>query len=169
MIFNSADGFGLGMAEQKEQEQYPVVAEIWSVLQGALQIQAKKLVEDIAKFQGADPKALWAKIRPIVKIGLIDSDVPEGPTLCPYPSNNSEGAIRQRCRAPCLLGFQACPAHISTKMAVSEGNYEIVDRVIDINDITYYIDRSGQALDKNGEIQGRMVDDVLYVYEAQEV
>ena len=74
--------------------EYPVIAEIWSTFEGTLQIQAKRLVEDIAKNNNSDPKLLWAKIKPQIKIGLLDIELDdERPTSCSHQSNVTEGAI----------------------------------------------------------------------------
>jgi hypothetical protein len=92
---------------------YPVVAEIWTLFEATLLTHAKRLTEDIAKRQGKDYKELWALIKPQVKIGLIDTDLGE-PTFCSHYLGNREGPINLRCRAPCALGFDACPQHIHT-------------------------------------------------------
>lgn len=149
---------------------FPVVADIWNTFEGAIKAQAKKLVEDIAKFQGVDHKELWDKVRPMIKVGLMDAELPET-GLCPAPLGSVEGAIRQRCRAPCLIGFSACPSHINSKISSTPGDYKQVRRIFGLREnekVAFYIDKDGNALDVNGEIQGRVKDDILYLYEVCE-
>ena len=144
------------------QMSYPVVAEMWTLLEGTLQTQAKRLVEDIAKHQKADPKALWAKIKSQVRIGLLDVDVPES-CSCTYPLGNTDTAVRLRCRAPCLLGFQACQKHIGLTAAASQN--ETADRVFDHEGNIYFVDGQGIARDKNASAKGYLEEGVLYVFE----
>lgn len=147
---------------------YPIVAELWSVLEATLQSQAKRLVEDIAKHQNADPKAIWAKIRPQIRVGLLDADIPEDlVTVCPHMSATMEGgsAVRTRCRAPCVLGFSACPRHTGTPLTQAPSTHESVDRVIDYMNQTYFVDAKGIARDRNGKPRGVVREDVLYVFE----
>jgi hypothetical protein len=147
--------------------QYPVVAEIWSLFESTLSIQAKKLVEDIAKHEGADPKALWAKVRPQVRVGLLNYEMPEdAPTTCSHSSGLCEGgAIRLRCRAPCMIGFDACPRHIGTVKSDPSGLYELVARKLDYKGAAYFVDKNGIAHDKNGRPKGHVKEDVLYLFE----
>ena len=91
---------------------YPVVGEIWSALESTLLIQGKCLVEDIAKHYNSDPKTLWAKIKPQIKIEILDVELSE-PSLCSHFAGNTDGAIHLRCRSPCLIGFDACSRHIN--------------------------------------------------------
>lgn len=152
--------------------QYPVVAEIWSLFETTLSLQAKRLVEDIAKHEGADAKALWAKIRPQIRVGLLNYETPEdGPTTCSHPSGMCEGgAIYLRCRAPCVIGFDACPRHTGIprpEAAVPEAQ-EIVHRKLDYKGVAYFVDRHGIAHDKNGRPKGHVKDDVLYIFQAVE-
>jgi hypothetical protein len=69
--------------------------------------------KDIAKKQGADSKELWGLVKPQIRIGLLDIEIPEDiPTYCSHMKGHAEhGAVRMRCRAPCVLGFPACPDH----------------------------------------------------------
>jgi hypothetical protein len=143
---------------------YPVIAEIWSLFEGTLQIQAKRLVEDIAKHNTADPKALWSRIKPQIKIGLLDVDLPE-PTLCSHPAGSADGAIRFRCRAPCVIGFNACPRHVNLPKPASTGNYQMVDRIVDYIGTPYFVDADGIAHDKNGRVKGYVQEDVLVLFD----
>jgi hypothetical protein len=142
---------------------YPIVAEIWSTFEATLLTQAKRLTEDIAKSHGKDPKELWSKIKGQVKIGLFDADFPE-PTLCSHQLHNREGAVRLRCRAPCTLGFDACPIHIHTHSR-EESKYEKVTSIKDFAGHTYYVDSKDIARDKNGKPKGLVKDEVLYLFE----
>jgi hypothetical protein len=142
---------------------YPVVAEIWSTFEATLLTQAKRLTEDIAKSHGKDPKELWSKIKGQVKIGLFDVDLAE-PALCSHQIHNREGAIRLRCRAPCALGFEACPQHIHTPHK-EESKYESVKSIKDFIGNTYYVDSKNVARDKNGKAKGVVTDEVLYLFE----
>ena len=150
--------------------QYPVVAEIWSLFETTLSLQAKKLVEDIAKHEGADPKDLWAKIRPQIRVGLLNYDLPEdGPTTCSHSSGMCEGgAIYLRCRAPCVIGFDACPRHVGTAKTETSNLNEIVHRKLDYNGVAYFVDKHGIAHDKNGRPKGHVKDDVLYLFQQVE-
>jgi hypothetical protein len=144
---------------------YPVVAEIWSTFEATLLTQAKRLAEDIAKSHGKDPKELWSKIKGQVKIGLFDVDLTE-PTLCAHQLHNREGAVRLRCRAPCTLGFNACPLHINAPhREKEESKYEVVTCVKDFAGHTYYLDSKGIARDKNGKAKGLVKEEVLYLFE----
>ena len=144
---------------------YPVVGEIWSIFENALSLQARKLVEDIAKHQGADSKVLWAKIKPQIRIGVLDLDIPEGGnTLCKHASSKTEGAVKLRCRNPCLLGFQACPSHINEKLP-PKNNLEEVDRIIDFESKSYFLDSKGIARDTNGKPAGIVENDTLYLFQ----
>jgi hypothetical protein len=147
---------------------YPVVSEIWTLFEGTLILQAKRLVEDIAKHQKADPKALWAKIKPQVRIGILDIDLPEPLlTLCSHPSGSCEGgAIALRCRAPCLLGFDACQKHIGMRKQAKPA-HELVDRVMDFKGGVYFVDSRAIAHDRNGRPKGYVKDEVLYLFEKE--
>ena len=140
---------------------YPVVGEIWTIFEATLQVQAKRLVEDIAKHQKADPKELWAKIKPMIKIGILDSDLGD-PMTCTHPSN-CDGAIKMRCRAPCALGFDACPRHIG--LAKMSMNFEKVDRVQDCTGQAYFVDKNNIVRDRNGCARGHVKDEVMYLFE----
>ncbi len=146
--------------------EYPVIAEVWSIFEGTLQVQAKRLVEDIAKHNNSDPKALWAKIKPQIKIGLLDLNLDdELPTCCSHPLGTTEGAIRLRCRAPCVLGFDACHRHIHTPHAKPQGTFESVDRVIDYEGHQYFVDKNKIAHDRNGRPKGYIDDGTLILFE----
>lgn len=149
--------------------EYPVIAELWSTFEGTLQIQAKRLVEDIAKHNNSDPKALWAKVKPQIKIGLLDIELDdELPTSCSHQTGATEGAVRLRCRAPCVLGFNACPKHINTPLTKNQGTYETVDRVIDYEGHQYFVDGRKIAHDRNGRPKGYVEDGVLILFETVE-
>jgi hypothetical protein len=146
---------------------YPVVAEIWSTFEATLLTQAKRLTEDIAKSHGKDPKELWSKLKGQIKIGLFDVDLAE-PTLCSHQLHNREGAVRLRCRAPCTLGFDACPLHIHTpykEKEKEESKYQAVSSVKDYAGHTYYVDSKNIARDKNGKAKGIVKEEVLYLFE----
>lgn len=142
---------------------YTVVAECWSIFETSLMMQARKLVEDIAKHQKADAKDLWAKIRPTIKVSLLDMELPEQ-VLCNDICTRDGSSVLERCRAPCLLGFEHCPAHIAAPSAQEE-TYSAVDRVLDHEGTTYFVDGEGVARDKGGAVRGMVEDDVLYVFE----
>lgn len=140
--------------------EYPVIAELWTTFEGTLQLQAKRLVEDIAKHNNSDPKALWAKIKPQIKIGLLDIGLDdELPTSCSHPLGSVDGAIRLRCRAPCVIGFDACPKHIHTPLSKSQTAYETVDRVLDYEGHSYFVDKKSIAHDRNGRPKGYVDED----------
>ena len=138
---------------------YTVVAECWSIFESALLVQARKLVEDIAKHQQSDPKDLWAKIRPTIKLGLIDMEVPEQP-LCVDTCKREGSAILERCRAPCLIGFDHCPTHIA-RPTHEESAYEAVKRILNHEGVVYFVDTKGVARDKSGLAKGIVRDGIL--------
>ena len=142
---------------------YPVVAEIWTLFESSLLTQARRLAEDIAKRQGKDPKELWALIKPQVKINLLDAEIGE-PQLCKHFLGNRDGAIELRCRAPCSLGFDACPTHIHTPL-ITESKHPLVTSVKSATGQTYYKDDKNLVRDKNGKIHGIVENDVLYLFE----
>jgi len=144
---------------------YPVIAEFWSALEGTLQLNAKKLVEDIAKQNSSDPKALWALIKPQIKIELADIEVPENlQVYCAFPVA-SEGAIKVRCRAPCCVGFEACPKHIGKKIP-PPSNLIQVDSVVDSSGKTYYVNTTNNIIiDKNGATKGILEDNSIFLFE----
>jgi|UniRef100_A0A6C0DR34 hypothetical protein len=145
---------------------YPIVAEIWNSFQVSLQIQSKRLVEDIAKHQGQDPKALWAKVSPLLHTPLVDVDLPDPvPTFCSYPMQHADGAIYLRCRAPCLLGFSKCHKHIHVTPPHDLSNH-IVKRWIDsTTNKSYFLDASDRILDINGIPVGEHVDGDAYLWD----
>jgi hypothetical protein len=159
---------------QQEQLSFPIISEIWAVLEGSLQAQARKLVDDIAKAEKADAKELWKLVKPQIRIGLLDIDLDdEAPTYCPYPLG-SDGAVAVRCRAPCLLGFKACSRHINIPVAQSPTEELIkVRRVFDFEDHTYFAVETGKsgeflAKDKNDNTEGIIQDGVLYKFSVKE-
>jgi hypothetical protein len=141
---------------------YPIVAEIWTIFEATLMVQAKRLVEDIAQHQGRDSKELWALIKPKVKIPLFDTDFPE-PTLCSHIIGSQGTAIIQRCRSPCLLGFGTCADH-SHSPKVPTSTLESVDSIKDMDGQMYYVDNKGLARDKQGKPKGIVKEDVLYLF-----
>ena len=145
---------------------YPVVAECWSIFESALMRQARGLVEDIARHQGSDKKELWTKIYPTIKIGLIDIEIPEQP-LCSHFCQRDGSAILERCRAPCLLGFECCPTHLtpsSSSHTIPAEEKEEVERFFDHEGTTYFIDSHANVRDKAGIIRGIIEDDVFFVF-----
>lgn len=148
---------------------YPIVAEIWTIFEATMMVQAKRLVEDIAKHQGRDSKELWSLIRPKVKVPLFDTEFPE-PTLCSHIIGSQGTAIIQRCRSPCLLGFGTCPEHshsskIPTHTTHTTQNLESVDSIKDMDGQMYYVDTKGLARDKQGKPKGVVKEGVLYLFE----
>ena len=144
---------------------YTVVAECWSIFESALMVQARKLVEDIAKDQGSDAKELWAKIRPTTKVGLIEAELPEQP-LCSEFCRRDGSAILERCRAPCLLGFERCPSHIGSVSQINEHKEE-VERFLDCQGNTYFVDTQNNVRDNSGIIRGIVEDDVFFTFNFQ--
>ena len=144
--------------------QYPVVAEIWSLFEGTLQQNAKKLVEDIARQNHADPKELWDKVRPRIKVGLLDVDLPEDLQVSCAHMGSSEGAVRTRCRAPCVLGFSACHKHVQTPLPPLTEK-EQVDRILDFEGQPYFLTKQGLAIDKFGQVKGYVEDGALTLFE----
>lgn len=144
---------------------FPVVAEVYSTFEACLQAQAKRLVEDIAAYQKTDFKSLWAKVKPQIRVGLLDIDLDDSaPTYCSHPSGTSDGAVRQRCRQPCLLGFHACPRHVNEPSPSQTSEMEKVDRILDYMNTTYFVDKHGIARDKNGRPKGLVLEGVLYLF-----
>ena len=141
---------------------YPVVGEMWRIFEQSLMISAKKLTEDIAKHQGADPKALWSAINKKIKISVTEVDVPETPSTCPYIIDTTEGIIKQRCRIPCLLGFAACPNHINTHVK-DVPTLPPVRRVMDFKGDIYFID-GDVARNVHGVAKGVVENEVLYIF-----
>jgi hypothetical protein len=145
---------------------YPVVAEIWSLFEATLLTQAKRLVEDISKHEGKDPKELWSLIKPQIRIKLFETDIDE-PKFCTFPLGNREGVVSIRCRAPCVLGFDACHMHSHATSLSPQGSdsLEEVKSVKDSAGVTYYVDSKNVARDINGKAKGVVEDDVLYLFE----
>ena len=141
---------------------YPVVAECWNIYESCLFTNARNLVNDLAKHQGADPKELWAKIRPTIKIPLIDFDIPEQP-LCRLSLQKAESRILEKCNAPCLIGFERCQTHMQSVGSV--GNYEHVDRIEDEDGIQYFVDAQCVVRDSAGVPKGFMEDGVAYMFD----
>lgn len=126
-------------------------------------LQARVLVEDIAKHQGSDKKELWAKIRPTIKVDLIDLEVPEQP-LCSEFCQRDGSAILERCRAPCLLGFERCPSHSTSTLLTTASHVEEVERFLDHEGNTYFVDTQNNVRDKTGILRGIVEDDVFYAF-----
>jgi hypothetical protein len=146
---------------------YPVIAEIYSTFEGILMANAKRLVDDVAHKQGANASELWKIVKEKVKIGLMDVELPDPlPTYCSYPCTHSDGAIKTRCRAPCMLGFEACPEHINKHTSYTT-NEATVDRIYDHEGIVYFVNEEGIALDRNGRPKGTVRNNVLYLFQKQ--
>lgn len=148
---------------------FPVVAEIYSTFESILQVQAKRLVEDIAKHQNVDSRELWNKVRQQIQIGLVDIELEDdSPAYCNHPSASTEGAVKTLCRSPCLIGFSACPRHVNVPLkhaTAGEEHLKKVKRVIDYSEHTYFVDEDNIVRDKNGKVKGEMIDDVLHLFE----
>lgn len=150
---------------------YPVVGEIWKIFEQTLLISAKKLSDDIAKHQGGDSKVLWNEIKKQIKIGIIDIDIPDTPTSCPCMAKEVKGVIYERCRVPCLLGYAACPDHMSgghqthTHQTHTHQTSQ-VKRVMDFKGVHYFIDKHGIAMDTYGTPKGVVEEEVLYLFTA---
>lgn len=146
---------------------YTVVAECWSIVESALMLQARSLVEDLAKHQGSDAKELWAKIRPTIKLDLVYAELPEEP-LCIAECRRDGSVILERCRAPCLLGFECCPSHIGSTSTVTStsttSELKEVERFFDHEGNTYFVDIHKNVVDKSGIIRGIVEDDVFYAF-----
>jgi hypothetical protein len=147
---------------------YPVVAEFYSIFESILMANAKRLVDDIAHKQGASSATneLWKKVKEKIKVGVMDIELPEPlPTYCSFPTGHSDGAIKTRCRAPCLLGYDACPTHIQKQIPVTDANSESVDRIFDCEGIPYFINEKGIAMDRNGKPKGTVREGILYLFQ----
>jgi hypothetical protein len=141
--------------------QFPIVGEIWLNLQTILSTNAKRLVDDIARKQGVDSKELWANIKPQIRIGLLDIEVPEdAPQFCSHLKGYSEhGAVRMRCRAPCILGFTSCAEHAGKPDSSISVEMPTVKRIFDIGNKAYFVDVHGIARDRNGIPKGTVSSD----------
>ncbi len=147
---------------------YPVIAEIYSTFEAILMANAKRLCEDIAHKQGANQTELWKIVKDKIKIGLMDVELPDPlPTYCSFPLTHSEGAVKVRCRAPCMLGFEACPEHIQKVEPHIDETQDTVKRIYDAEGHTYFVNHDGIAVDRNGRPQGTVRDDVLYLFKKQ--
>ena len=145
---------------------YPVVAECWAIFETALMNQARTLVEDIARHQGVESKTLWSKVRPNIKIPLLDIDVPEQP-LCVYSLERESSVVLERCRAPCLIGFERCPLHMQSRPCDKKDLTE-VDRIVDLDGVSYFVDAKFVVRDATGKVKGIIEDDVFYLLEKNE-
>lgn len=144
----------------------PVNAEIWALVEGSLQQQAKRLVEDIAKRQKADPKVLWAKVKPQIRVTLMDVDLPDPlPQYCSFNTGSQDGGVYTRCRNPCVLGHTSCFQHAGKVQAKPKEDLPSVKRVFDCNSQTYFVDNQGIAYDKLGTPVGTVVEDTLTLFE----
>jgi hypothetical protein len=137
---------------------FPIALEMWQNLEITLMNQAKKLVEDIAKKQGVDSKELLTKVKSQIRIGLLDIEVPDDNiSFCSHMVPFSTGAIKMRCRSPCLLGFSSCPEHAGKP---DSGNlnenisFPPVTRIFDLDNKHYFVDSYGIARDRNGRAKG---------------
>jgi hypothetical protein len=145
---------------------YPVNLEVWNAFQTTLLTQAKRLCDDIARTYSKDSKELWNSVKSNLSIGLMDIEVDEEiPKFCEFPLGVTDGAIRIRCRAPCVLGFPSCPLHMHKQSPAPQTDIESVDRVFDFCMRQYFVDAKGVARDKNGCVKGVVKDDVLFLFE----
>ena len=143
---------------------FPIIDEMWQAFQTTLQVQARRLVNDIAKETNTDPKELWRLVGATIKTPFVSADLPDPlPTSCPALLNRTEGAIRLRCRAPCLLGFQTCSAHTCQLPEVPAPPLEpSCRRYIDSEKGTFFISED-IVYDVNGQPQGFVKDgDVFF-------
>ena len=142
---------------------FPIALEMWQNLEIALQNQAKKLVEDIGKKQGVDHKELWSKVKSQIRIGLLDIELPdESPSYCSHMLPFSTGAMKMRCRSPCLLGFSSCPEHAGKSEITTSSSldsYPTVTRIFDYDNKHYFLDSHGIARDRNGKVKGTVSED----------
>ena len=141
---------------------YPVVAECWNIFETSLMLVARKLVDDIATRNRADPKVLWARVRSSTKIPLVDVDIPDQHSCCYSVHGNS--LVIELCRAPCLLGYDRCPQHISLDDSDTKV-YEDVYRIKDIEGTTYFVGKDGLARDSLGVVKGMIEEDELYLFD----
>ena len=151
--------------------QFPIIAEVWQTFHTVLQIQAKRLVEDIAKENKADPKELWRLVSATLKTPLVSADLPDPiPSTCPVLLSKGEGAVRLRCRAPCLLGFTTCVQHCGPGPVPVQVPAEdpAVRRYIDTSTgSVYFISTDDIVYDINGEPRGYVTEgDVFLCKEA---
>ncbi len=150
---------------------FPIAQDIWFQLQTLLSNQAKRLVEDIAKKQGVESKELWGLVKPQIRIGLLDIEIPEDiPTYCSHMKGHAEhGAVRMRCRAPCVLGFPACPDHTGkpdVSLGAATESLPQVRRVFDLDHKVYFVDDDQIARDRNGVPKGTVdAEGVLHLFE----
>lgn len=150
---------------------FPIVGEIWNNLQAILSMNAKRLTEDIARKQGVDAKELWARVKPQIRIGLLDIELPEDiPQYCSHLKGFADhGAVRMRCRAPCILGFQTCPEHAGKpdiSLGASAEALPLVKRVFDIDNKSYFVDTQNIVRDRNGVPKGTVsTDGTLLLFE----
>lgn len=148
---------------------FPIIDELWQVFQTTLQVQARRLVTDIAKETNSDPKELWRLVSATIKTPLASVDLPDPlPVTCPALLNRTEGAIRLRCRAPCLLGFQTCAAHAGMTLDMGGSQEPRVRRYIDTVKGTFFI-HEDVVYDVNGQPQGFVKEgDVFFCTAAAE-
>ena len=141
---------------------FPIIDEMWQAFQTTLQVQARRLVNDIAKETNTDPKELWRLVGATIKTPLVSADLPDPlPSSCPALLNRTEGAIRLRCRAPCLLGFQTCSAH-TRQFPEPQSSEPCARRYIDSEKGTFFISED-IVYDVNGQPQGFVKDgDVFF-------
>ena len=141
---------------------FPIIDEMWQAFQTTLQVHARRLVNDIAKETNTDPKELWRLVGATIKTPFVSADLPDPlPASCPALLNRTEGAIRLRCRAPCLLGFQTCSAH-TVQFPEVVGIEPLCRRYIDSEKGTFFISED-IVYDVNGQPQGFVKDgDVFF-------
>ena len=160
-----------------EPEEFPVIGEIWMSFQAILQINAKRLCEDIAKQQGKPPKELWNKVKQVIQVPIIDEvRIPEFPALCPYATSSSlfGTAVQERCRRPCVIGFGFCANHVGKPCSsVSQSQSPLtrgpgscsqspltqVKRILDMDGNSFFQREDGIVIDKIGRIRGTVSED----------
>lgn len=145
---------------------FPVNLEIWNAFQATLMTNAKRLCDDIARTYTKDSKDLWNSVKSQISIPLVDIEVDdELPKYCDFPLGVTDGAIRTRCRAPCMLGFSSCSSHIHKQPPSIDSSIPSVDPVFDHCQRLYFIDSNSIARDKNGVPKGIFKDNCLFLFE----
>lgn len=142
---------------------FPIIAELWQTFHTVLQVQARRLVEDIAKENKADPKELWRLVNATLKTPLVDADLPDPlPVTCPALLSRSEGAVRLRCRAPCVLGFSTCAQHVGAA-AAQPSDDPPVRRFIETATGAVYFIGDDIVYDINGEPRGYVKEEDVFL------
>ncbi len=123
-------------------------------------------MEDIAKKQKADPKVLWAKVKPQIRVSLMDMDLPDPlPTYCSFNIGSADGSVYTRCRAACILGHTTCPQHSGKPIVQPKTSLPQVHRILDYNNQQYFVDDMNIVYDKTGTPVGTVQEDTLMLFE----